>query len=196
MKIVCLSSGGLDSSVLMLMLKSEGHDIFPLYIDYGHKSSRMELNSYKKICDFLKIDPEVMELHDLAKIKSGLTDKSLSSIEHSFYPARNLLFLTIGAAYANNKDIKIIAMGLISNTVFPDQTQEFTKKAEMAISSALGYKIKILIPFIKMDKHEIIGLAKKYRLPLGMTYSCHEGHKKPCGKCTACKELIQVEKNN
>lgn len=193
MKVVCLASGGIDSSLLMYMLKKKNHEIFPLYVDYGHKSAKMEFSAYQKICRFLDITPEVIKINEISKISSGLTDPSISPIEHPFFPARNLLFLTIGASYAYEKSIRIIAIGLLDNAVFPDQTKEFIKNAETAICSAIGSQIKILNPLIELDKREVIALAKKYEFPLGLTYSCHVGSSEPCGKCMGCKERLSAE---
>ena len=195
MKIVCLVSGGVDSSLLLYLLKKDGNDVLPLYIDYGHKSAKMESNSYLKICTFLKIKPLIIKFHDIAKISlSGLTHPKLSPVEVPFVPGRNLLFLTIAATYAYSKAAKIIAIGLLVNPIFPDQTKNFIMGAEKIINSSIGYKVKILTPFIKLDKREIIRLAKKHNFPLKITYSCHSGHRKPCGLCTACKERRLAEK--
>ena len=45
MKVVCLVSGGLDSSSMMLLLKKYGYEIYPLHINYGHRAEEKEWNS-------------------------------------------------------------------------------------------------------------------------------------------------------
>lgn len=196
MKIVCLVSGGLDSSLLLYMLKKDGNDLFPLFIDYGQKAVRMELKAYSKICKLLKVKPFVIRFHDFARISlSGLTNKNLSPIDAPFVPGRNLLFLVIAASYAYSKGTKIISIGLLKNAVFPDQTKKFITNAENIIQISTGYKIKVLSPFMKLDKRGIIGLVKKHNFPLKITYSCQTGNSKPCGKCASCKERKLAEKH-
>ena len=188
MKVVCLASGGIDSTIILFMLKKENHKIFPLYIDYGHKSASMEKKSLEKICEQLTVKLKFFELKDLSSIYSGLTDPAISPLENPYFPNRNLLFLTIASAYAYQNSIKIISIGLIDNVIFPDQTKKFVKGAKESISTSLGYNIKILAPLMELDKREVIGLAKLHQIPLKLTYSCYVGNKEHCGKCKACQE--------
>lgn len=186
MKIVSLTSGGIDSSVLLFMLQKEKHEVLPLFINYGHKSSKMELNSFHKICKFLDLEGEVIDIEGINKIKSGLTTKEIPENEYPFFPARNLLLFTIGSAYAFNRSARLVSMGFLKNPEFPDQTNDFITSAERTIELATGITIKLFTPFIKLDKREVVQLAKKYRFPLELTYSCYGGKQTPCGKCKAC----------
>ena len=62
------------------------HEIFPLHINYGQKSEKMELESYNKICEFLKLEPTVIDAKGLKEIESGLTTSELSPIENPLFP--------------------------------------------------------------------------------------------------------------
>jgi len=192
MKIVCLASGGIDSSILLLMLKKDGHEILPLYINYGHKANKWETKSFRNVCEYLQIKGKEIDLVNLNVVKSGLTDEKISSIDHPTFPLRNLILTTIAASYAFNKATRIIALGFLKNSVFPDQKKDFIQKTEETISSAAGQEMKLMSPFIDMDKNEVIHLAKKYRFPLDITYSCHSGTKVPCGECMGCIERNKV----
>lgn len=188
MKVVCLSSGGIDSSVILFMLKEKKHDVYPLYIDYGHKSANIEIKSLKEICRRLKVEPKIFQLQDISSISSGLTSPNISHVDNPYFPNRNLLFLTIASAYAHRNSIRVISIGLLDNVNFPDQSKNFLNKAEDSISEGLGYKIKILAPLIELDKREVVGLAKKHDIPLELTYSCYSGNEMPCNICKACQE--------
>jgi 7-cyano-7-deazaguanine synthase len=124
----------------------------------------------------------------MVNIPSALTDPNLDIEKQAFLPTRNLLFATIGAAYAYGKSSNVIALGLLANPIFPDQTPEFVKSSEACLTLALGRNMRILTPFITMDKRDILRLARKYDLPFGITYYCHSGGVVPCGKCISCKE--------
>ncbi|MDE1863001.1 MAG: 7-cyano-7-deazaguanine synthase [Thaumarchaeota archaeon] len=194
MKVICLASGGIDSSVLMLMLKRMRHEVFPLHINYGQKAAMMEQKSFYKICEFLKIKPEVIDISNIGKLSIGLTKPDLSYSDSPFFPARNLLLLTIASIYAHTKSIKVISIGSLSNSIFPDQTKEFMKSSETTLNIAIQEQIKILTPLIDLNKREVIELARKYNFPLEITYSCHIGSPDPCGKCMSCKERQTIEK--
>ena len=195
MKIVPLASGGVDSSVVMLLLKKEGHELFPLFIDYGQLAREKEWMACQNICRFLGLEPYRMDISGFGKsIPSGITSGELDIEKDAFLPTRNLLFLTLGAAYGYTKSVNVVAIGLLSNPIFPDQTISFVQIVQKSISMSLGANIVILAPLISLDKRDTLRLARKYGLPLNLTFSCHSGSEKPCGRCVSCKERIAAER--
>lgn len=195
MKIVPLVSGGIDSSIMTFLLNKEGHELFPLFIDYGQLAAKKEWEACQSFCNYLGFKPQRMDISGFGKlVPSGITTRSLDIEKDAFLPSRNLLFLTLGASYGSHKSAYIVAIGLLANPIFPDQTDEFVQISEKSISTALGVDIKILTPLISLNKTDIIGLARKYELPLDRTYSCHSGNEKPCGNCISCKERIIAER--
>lgn len=196
MGIVTLVSGGIDSTVMAKIIEKQGDEVIPIFVDYGQLAAEKEW----KACQTLSKEcglPEVrrVDLSGYGKfIPSGLTDKNIGreKKETAFLPGRNLLFLLLGAAYAKSKGEKIIAIGLLLEDahMFPDQTEEFVVNANFALNSALGSDVMIVTPLINFNKNQVIELAKKHDIPLDRTYSCHAGGHTYCGKCVACKELI------
>lgn len=192
MKIVVLASGGIDSSLMMYMFKREGHEVFPLHINYGQLAEEKEWNALVKICDFLSLNPFRMDIPGFGRLPSGLTNPSLDIHKDAFLPTRNLTFITLGSAYAYSKSCNVVAIGLLANPIFPDQTKEFIERAKLSISTALGKNIEILTPLIDLDKRDVLRMAQKYGLP-NVTYYCHSGKDAPCGKCISCEERIAAE---
>jgi len=172
------------------MLKRQGAEIRPLFIDYGQLAGSLEWQAVQMVCKHLDIGPPVrMDVSGFGKlIPSGLTDRRLDVKKKAFLPTRNLLFLSLSAAYAYSNDIYFVAIGLLSDSIFPDQTKDFISCAQKTISQALGENLKILTPLINLNKLDTIRLAEKYFLPLKITYSCHLGGKQPCGRCISCQE--------
>lgn len=196
MRIVVLASGGVDSSIMMLLLKKEGHEILPLFIDYGQLARNKEWSACQKMCNFLELEPHRIDISGFGKsIPSGITNDELDIETSAFLPTRNLLFLTLGAAYAHVRSSSSVAIGLLSNPIFPDQTVDFLQTTEKSISTALGVNMKILAPLISLDKRDTLKLANKYGLPLDLTSSCHSSSERPCGRCISCKERIAAEKS-
>jgi 7-cyano-7-deazaguanine synthase len=179
----------------MLMLKREGHDVHPVHIDYGHLAEEREWQSCQKICEYLGISKPVrIGVSGLDVLPSGLVRGDLDIEKYAFLPTRNLLFVVLGSAYAFSIDCEVVALGiLLPNPSFPDQTPEFFHTAEVCVSAALGRKIKVLTPLSNLDKRETLKLARKYAVPLELTYYCHAGSVPPCGKCVSCKERIAAE---
>ncbi len=196
MGIVTLVSGGIDSVVMAKFFQNQGEDVLPIFVDYGQLAADKEWEACQTLFRECFL-PEVIraDLSGYGKfIPSGLTEKNIGrdKKETAFLPGRNMLFLLLGAAYAKIKGEKIVAIGFLLEEahMFPDQTEEFVVNANFALNSALGDDIIIVTPLINFDKNQVIELARKYRVPLDKTYSCHTGKDRYCGKCVACKELI------
>jgi 7-cyano-7-deazaguanine synthase len=187
---VCLASGGLDSTVCLFLLREQGLEALPVFVNYGQRNERKEWNALVSSCGANKFsDPVYFEFSSFGKIvRSGLTDASLRVLEDAFTPNRNLLFLTLGSAVAKTKGVQNVVVGLLSEptTIFPDQTDVFLRTAETAISESLGSQIRIHCPLRDMTKKDVVLYARKHRI--SNYYSCHSGSDEPCGRCIACLE--------
>jgi len=192
MKIVVLASGGIDSALMIGRFLKEGHDVYPLHINYNQLAESLEWEACQKVCEKFSLIPHKMDIPGFGQLPSGLTDKEFDVYEDAFLPTRNLTFLVLGSAYAYTKDSDVIAIGLVSNPIFPDQKKVFIEKTEVCISSALDRKIHILTPLIDLNKKDVLKLAKEFGLA-DITYYCHSGTKPPCGRCISCKERIAAE---
>jgi 7-cyano-7-deazaguanine synthase len=194
LRIVALSSGGVDSSVMMLLLKKQGHVVLPLHIDYGHLAREREWRACSQVCKHLGLnEPLRMDLSGFGQIPSGLTNPDLDIVERAFLPGRNMLFTLAGAAYAYSTHADAVAIGLLSNPIFPDQTARFVQSAQDCVTTALGTNIRLLAPLIGLDKRDTLNLARRHNLPLELTYFCHSGKEKPCGSCISCRERNTAE---
>lgn len=196
MGLVTLVSGGLDSTLVAVLVKEEGVNQFPLFIDYGQICRDREWEACKKLHEDLNLPkPAVISLSGFGQlISSGLTDPKLDVYKDAFLPGRNLLFLLAGSAYAYQNNCSAIAIGLLSDasSIFPDQTEEFIKYSQTAINTALGREIRIVAPLMNFTKSDVIELAMIKGIQ--GTYSCHAGTAQPCGKCVSCIERLNAMK--
>lgn len=190
MAIVNLVSGGLDSSLMSVLAKENGNIQHPLFINYGQLGLEKEWKSCQNICNkFTLPEPYKMDISGYGKtILSGLTSTSKDVKQEAFLAGRNLVLLTMGAAYAYQNGANAVAIGFLKadTAIFNDQTDEFLAKAQDTISFAMGFDVKILTPLRGFYKKDIVELAKQKNIY--DTYSCHSGTDVPCGKCIACEE--------
>lgn len=192
MKVVTLVSGGIDSSLMSMLIREGGHSQLPLFVDYGQRAVAQEW----KACEahhkrFELPAPVRVELPDYGRlIPSGLTNPDMDLVDDAFLPGRNMLFLLTGASYARAMSADAVAIGLLNEEthIFPDQTSAFLRVAESALSLAVDKRVKILTPLLDFYKRDIVALAKNYDIMA--TYSCHKGEDAPCGKCIACSEFL------
>lgn len=214
MKVMVLSSGGVDSTTCLAMaVKKYGHEnVVALSISYGQKHTK-EIQSAKAVADYYKV--ELIEL-DLSKMFE-FSDCSLLS--HSdrevpkesyaeqlektdgkpvstYVPFRNGLFLSSAASIALSKECSIIFYGAHSDdaagNAYPDCSDVFNNAMNTAIYEGSGKQLRIEAPFVKMTKADVVKKGLELGVPYELTWSCYEGHDKPCGVCGTCIDRIKA----
>ena len=88
MSIVNLVSGGLDSTLIGVMLKEEGLQTYPLFVDYGQLCAQREWNACLAVHSKLELPkPECVDLSGYGKlILSGLTSGTKDVKADAFTP--------------------------------------------------------------------------------------------------------------
>ena len=187
--VVCLASGGLDSSVCLKLFQREGLSALPVFVDYGQRNREDEFASLSANCEEHQFhSPIVFELSSFGRnIQTGLTSRGKDVVDDAFTPNRNLLFLTIAGGLAYDRGCNKVALGFLTadSVIFPDQTDRFLAAAENMLSVSLGVGMKILCPLRDMTKQDVVRIAKE--VGIDRHYSCHQGGT-PCGRCIACLE--------
>ena len=211
---VCLVSGGLDSAVAAGLAREAGLPIYALSFNYGQRH-RLELRAAKRVAQWLEaVEHKIIRL-ELDKIGgSALTadipvpkhaagtvvgaDNSAGAIENipiTYVPARNLIFLSIAAAWAEKVGAGRIIIGAnaVDYSGYPDCRSDFLAAFEEA--ARLGTKVgregrgpKVWAPLCRMTKAEIINEGVRLGLNFGLTSSCYDPAPdgRPCGHCDSC----------
>ncbi len=185
------------------LAKSEGYEVYSLSFFYGQKHDK-EL----KAAEALALAAGVKK-HRVVSINidqwggSSLTDKDMevedgdidrTDIPVTYVPARNMIFLSIAASYAEAIAAQSIFIGVsqADYSGYVDCREPFIRSMEQTINEgtvmAAEHKkpIKIHAPFINKTKSEEIRLGARLGVPFGLTWSCYRGGEKPCGKCDSC----------
>ena len=201
-KALVLFSGGLDSTTMLAMVKSDGYEITALTIDYNQRHVS-EIEFSKKSLSQLQIHKQIIFDLDLSKIGgSALTDDipvpidSNDNIPTTYVPARNTIFLSLASSFAERLNISDIFIGanIIDYSGYPDCRPEFMKSFEKTINLGTklgveGSHIRIHTPLIKMTKAEIIRKGHSLGVDYSLTLSCYNPTDSglACGKCDSCK---------
>jgi 7-cyano-7-deazaguanine synthase len=201
MKAVCLLSGGMDSSTLAYLAKSEGYDILALHLNYGQRTEGKELASAKKIASLLNAEAFIeISLDYFTKFgASSLTDRNVVVEEfdpervhmpNTYVPFRNANLLSIATSFAEAKEAGAIYIGVqsLDYSGYPDCRPQFIEAFQRVID--LGTKdttqITLKTPFIRMTKTDILRLGLKLGVPYEHTWSCYRNEGKACGTCGSC----------
>ncbi|OGF49279.1 MAG: 7-cyano-7-deazaguanine synthase QueC [Candidatus Firestonebacteria bacterium RIFOXYA2_FULL_40_8] len=200
-KAVILLSGGLDSTTTLYYARAKGYKCFCLLFDYGQRHKK-ELKAAVKLAKMNKSPYNIVKIA-LPWSKSALTDRKVKvpekcknigkDIPVTYVPARNTIFLSFAASFAESIGANKIFIGAnaLDYSGYPDCRPNYIKAYEKAVnlgtkSGVSGNKLKIETPLISMTKAEIIKLGRKLKVPYDLTWSCYKGGKKPCGVCDSC----------
>lgn len=203
-KAIVLLSGGLDSSTALYAAKNEGfEELYALTFEYGQKHDR-EIRSASAIARTAGVkEHKIVRLMLNGWKGSSLTDPDLeikdgnagrTDIPDTYVPARNMVFLSVAASYADALEITDIFIG-VSETDYSgyvDCREEFIRSMERTINlgTVLGAekkrRITLHAPFLHMTKADEVKLGMRLGVDFGKTWSCYRGGEKPCGTCDSC----------
>ena len=203
-KAVVLLSGGLDSTTALYLAKKEGFEVYAISFDYGQRHDK-ELECAKNVAEEAGVaDYIVVKTNMNTWGGSALTDSSIEvpegnieskEIPVTYVPARNMIFLSFAASYAEVVGAQDIFIGVseVDYSGYVDCRQEFLDSMEKTINLATvcgaeqGKKIRIRAPFISMTKAEEVKLGMELGVDYGKTWSCYNGEEEACGTCDSCK---------
>jgi 7-cyano-7-deazaguanine synthase len=202
-KALVLFSGGLDSTTTLAIAQSKGYKITALTINYKQRHDYEITASKNIIASYSDISHIIFDI-DLTRIGgSALTDSSInvpleesSGIPITYVPARNTIFLSIAASYAEKLKISEIYIGVnaIDYSGYPDCRPDFIASFEKMINlgtkfGSEGASFKIMTPLINMTKAEIIKAGLNLGVDYSNTVSCYSlsNNGKACGNCDSCK---------
>lgn len=197
MKIVIAISGGLDSTVMYYFLKKQGNEMIPVHFNYLSNQQESEMKSVKKVIDQEPIDIELSYHWTNSgmlnnRIKDGTYSKE--TLSSAYVPFRNGIIVSYLTAIAEEKgDAVAIGVHGADHEVYPDCSVDFYWPMSNAVRAGTNKRIVLLVPFIGMEKANIIVEAKKIGIQhlLHETYSCYNGGVLHCGRCPACIERMQ-----
>lgn len=193
MKTVLLLSGGLDSTVLLAELLDNGAEVVAVSFDYGQTHGRRELRAARYVADYYRVPHRVIGMQSVI-LPSALTGAVDIPEEHAeqpdatTVPGRNLIMLSIGAAIAASEGADSVAFGanLDDRAGYLDCRPEFIDAMNRAVS--LGTDgVRVIAPFNRMTKSQIVKLGTELGAPINESWSCYRGGQWPCDKCGACQ---------
>lgn len=194
---VVLLSGGQDSVTCLYWAKQRFEQVHALTIDYGQRH-QIELDAAEKVSQIAQVQSQrVLTLDALGQLGgSSLTDSipieesARNGLPNSFVPGRNLLFLTLAAAYAYQLNCHDLVGGMCQTDYsgYPDCRRDTLDALERAISQGMDWTITIHTPLMFLTKAETVHLAQEVGAmeALRWSHTCYEGKRPPCGVCPAC----------
>ncbi|MBA1335696.1 MAG: 7-cyano-7-deazaguanine synthase [Firmicutes bacterium] len=198
-KAVVLLSGGLDSTTCMAVAQDEGYDLYALSFDYGQRHNK-ELENAVRVAKYYRVkDHRVFKIGYVEG--NALTDRSVDvpdynggdAIPVTYVPARNILFLSYAAGYAESIGAEAVFIGVssVDYSGYPDCRPEFIEAFQrvLEVGTKMGVEgnpIRIRTPLINLSKAQTILLGQSLGAPYHLTTSCYRGGEVACGVCDSC----------
>lgn len=195
-RALILHSGGLDSTVCLLLARERGREVVSLGIDYGQRH-RLELQYASEQCRRLGIERRILNVawtkpeRDLPKNRK--VEDIGKKVSSAFLPARNGVFLMLASAEAAGLGADEIWIGVnsINFSGYPDCTPNFISAFRKMLKVGSPDGPKIVAPLQGKSKRSIARLAFRLGLKKTDTWSCYRPQISssginPCQECDAC----------
>jgi len=205
-KTVVVFSGGMDSTVCLAWAKNRFEKVYALTFFYGQRHS-VEVDVAREIARELRIDWRTVDISFLPDLVTSALVSSDGNVNEnhpdnknlpaSFVPNRNILFLTIGHAYAQKVGALSVVIGAnqVDYSGYPDCRLNFMHKMEDALNTGSEQNITIITPLINRTKADIFEMAARegvLDIVLKRSMTCYNGVQEMndwgmgCGQCPAC----------
>jgi 7-cyano-7-deazaguanine synthase len=206
-KAVVLLSGGLDSSTVLAIAKSQDYELYTLSFSYGQRHI-VELDAARRVASSIGVAGHriaAIDLRifggsaltaDIAVPKGRDTAEMGHGIPITYVPARNTIFLSFALAWAEvlgSSDI-FIGVNALDYSGYPDCRPEFIeafeKMANLATRAGVEGRqaLKIHTPLIALTKAQIVQRGIELGVDYSLTSSCYDpaADGAPCGECDSC----------
>lgn len=196
-RVAVLTSGGLDSAVLVADFLRRGHVVQPIYVRFGLIWEEAEEGHLRRFLDSLPglgtrplvtLDFPIADVYDAHWSLSAQGIPDAESPDDAVYlPGRNLVLLAKSCVWCALHDYPVIAVGTLKGNPFADSSRGFFNCFESLVHAAMACPISIVAPFSDLTKADVLRLGRS--LELQQTFSCidpNAGHH--CGLCNKCAE--------
>jgi 7-cyano-7-deazaguanine synthase len=195
--VAVLTSGGLDSAILLGEVAQCCREVHPLYVRFGLCWEAAELAWLRRFLQALD-RPAVRPLHvlempvtDLYGAHWSLTGEGVpddrTGDEAVFLPGRNVLLLAKAMLWCHLHGVGAVALAPLESNPFPDATPQFFAAYQEAVNRGIAGRVEVLRPYVGLSKAAVMERGRD--LPLELTFSClRPVGERHCGLCNKCGE--------
>jgi len=203
---VVLLSGGLDSTTVLAIARSQGFAPYALSFQYGQRHA-VELEAAVRVAKAFDVPRHEIANIDLRPFGGSALTADIDVPKHAsvgdltadipitYVPARNTIFLAFALGYAEVVGAVDIFIGVnaLDYSGYPDCRPEFIAAFEnvgrLATRAGVeGSGLTIHAPLMHMTKAQIVSTGLGLEVDYGLTSSCYDpdADGRPCGHCDSC----------
>jgi len=195
--IAVLTSGGLDSAILVADLSRQHRHVYPIYIRAALQWEAVELAYLQRFLEAVArptleplviLDQPVADLYGSHWSMTGRNVPDAATPDEAVYlPGRNLLLVLKALLWCHLHGVPTLALAVLCGNPFPDASDEFFRRFADVVGAALKDRLIVIRPYGHLHKHDV--LIRGRGLPLEWTFSCiRPVDGKHCGQCNKCAE--------
>ena len=206
-KAVVLLSGGLDSTTVLAVARSEGYEVHALTFRYGQRHDA-EIEAARRIGALFNVKEHVVAEIDLRAfggsaltadiaVPKGRSHEEMSEgIPITYVPARNTIFLSFALAWAEVLGANDIFIGVNALDYSgyadcrPEYIEAFQRMADLATKAGVEGRQQLVIhtPLINLSKAQIVRKGLELGVDYSLTLTCYDPTEDgaACGQCDAC----------
>ena len=206
-RAVVLLSGGLDSTTVLALARSEDFEVYALTFRYGQRHEA-EIEAARRVAAAFDVARHVVAqidlrafggsalTDDIAVPKNRVPEEMGEGIPVTYVPARNTIFLSFALAWAEVLGASDIFIGVnaLDYSGYPDCRPEyieaFQRMADLATKAGVEgeQRLKIHTPLIQLTKAQIIRKGIELGVDYSLTVTCYDPSAQgaACGECDAC----------
>lgn len=200
MQTVVLLSGGMDSVVAFHHTAREHEIVAALSFDYGSKHNGREIPFAELHARRLGVPHRTIRLDfmndcfasDLLASGGEIPDGHYAeeNMKRTVVPFRNGIMLSIACGFAESAGAEALVIAAHSgdHAIYPDCREPFMRAMASAMEEGTYARIRLLRPFIAMDKVAIARRGAELGVDFAETWSCYKGGAVHCGTCGTCVE--------
>ena len=196
---VVLLSGGQDSATCLSWAQKRFQRLHAITIDYGQRH-HIELGAAAEIARRAGVQQSVIpcdsfralggnSLTGSEDVLGGVRDDN--HLPNTFVPGRNLVFITLAAAFAYQRGITEIVTGVCQTDYsgYPDCRADTMAALQESLRKGMEFPVTVHTPLMHLSKAETVKMMIEYgKLDLlAWSHTCYNGAVPPCGTCPACE---------
>lgn len=200
MKVVVLCSGGMDSVTALHWARREHDVVAAVSFEYGAKHNAREIPWAREHAAGMGVRHELITLDFMERLFASDLLKSGGAVPDGHYeekvmkqtvvPFRNAIMMSIAGGFAESAGAEglVIAAHGGDHAIYPDCREDFMRAMGEALRLGTYAGIRLLRPFIAMNKGEIASAGARLGVDFRRTWSCYKGGAVHCGTCGTCVE--------
>ena len=200
MKGICLCSGGLDSTLALVKLLEQGHEVVPVFVDYNQWSLEGELSALNSLKGISLLNRYILDYFYTIMVDLNSDDLVSPGIGSVWGRGIALVGLAAMWAYTHGDDYDFIALGNHRGDVGPDCKPTNMEELDPVVRLMTKGRIEIWQPIRDLQIEDIGMQLKDYGVPFDILCSCYWGP--PCGyksvkeeyRCPGCRRKVLAMK--